>query len=51
MKEESNLNKKRMTTREIVALGSSLLIIIVAVVYWGIQIDGVMEMLEMAYGS
>ena len=50
MKDDSNLNKKEMSRRERVALGSSLLIIIVAVVYWGIQIGGVMEMLEMAYG-
>jgi len=52
MKDDNDMQKKpmTMTTRERVALGSSLLIIVVVVVYWGIQIDGVMEMLEMAYG-
>ncbi|MDP1932719.1 MAG: hypothetical protein Q8L60_14805 [Gammaproteobacteria bacterium] len=50
MKNESNRNKRGMSRREIVALVSSVLIVVVAVVYWGVQIDGVMEMLEMAYG-
>ena len=39
-----------MSRRELVALTCSVLIIGVAVVYWGFQISGVMELLEMAYG-
>lgn len=50
MSDESNRNSKRMTRQELIALSSSAIIIVAAVVYWGIQIDGVMEMLELAYG-
>lgn len=41
---------KKLDVREIVALVSSAVVIVVALVYWSNQIGGVMEMLEMAYG-
>ncbi len=41
---------RKLDTREKVAAISSLVIIAVVVVYWGVQISGVMEMLELAYG-
>ncbi|MDX1490097.1 MAG: hypothetical protein R3332_02350 [Pseudohongiellaceae bacterium] len=44
------MENKKLSTREIVALASSVAIIITAAIYWSIQIDGVMEMLELAYG-
>lgn len=50
VKDENNSEKSRLSRQEIVALSGSLLIIGIAVVYWGIQIEGVMELLEMAYG-
>lgn len=40
----------KMETIEIVAAASSGAILIAFAVYWIIQIQGVMEMLEMAYG-
>ncbi|MCP5331716.1 MAG: hypothetical protein H7A05_10630 [Pseudomonadales bacterium] len=43
-------NRKKMDRRELVTLSLSLGVVITAVVYWGIQISGVMDMLEMAYG-
>lgn len=49
--QESPENKKAgMDRLEIVALSVSSAIIVVALVYWTIQINGVLEMLEMAYG-
>lgn len=44
------MKKIEMDKRQVVSLGISSVIIIIALVYWAIQIDGVMEMLEMAYG-
>ncbi len=44
------MKRTGMDKREIVSLGISSVIIVVALVYWAIQIGGVMEMLEMAYG-
>lgn len=44
------MKKDRLDKRELVTLGISSIIIIVALGYWAVQIDGVMEMLEMAYG-
>lgn len=41
---------KKLSIRELVAGISSVALIVTAFVYWGIQIDGVMEMLELAYG-
>ncbi len=43
-------NEKTRDIRERVALAFSTVVIGVAIVYWIIQIRGVMEMLEMAYG-
>lgn len=39
-----------LTTIEKVAAGSSAVIITAGIVFWIIQIRGVMEMLELAYG-
>ena len=47
---EKQSSAKKLTTRELIAGVSSTALIIIAIVYWGIQIDGVMEMLELAYG-
>lgn len=38
-----------MGTREKIAGGVSIIMIVAFVVYWGIQIQGAMEMLRMAY--
>ncbi|MCP5358885.1 MAG: hypothetical protein H7A06_12135 [Pseudomonadales bacterium] len=43
-------NKKKMDGREKVTLAVSLAVVLTAVIYWSIQVSGVMEMLEMAYG-
>ncbi|MGQ9427322.1 hypothetical protein ACXYTJ_14210 [Gilvimarinus sp. F26214L] len=43
-------NESKLSTMEIVAAGSSAAIVLTALVFWVIQIQGVMEMLEMAYG-
>ncbi len=44
------MSKRKLDKREAIAGGASLVIITVLVVYWGFQISGVMEMLELAYG-
>ena len=40
----------KMDRLEIIALTVSSAIMLVALVYWGVQIQGVRELLEMAYG-
>ncbi|MGJ8690740.1 MAG: hypothetical protein ACSHXZ_14610 [Gammaproteobacteria bacterium] len=40
----------KMDRLEIIALTVSSAIVLVALVYWGVQIQGVRELLEMAYG-
>lgn len=42
--------KKKMDVREKVTLTVSLVVVLTAIIYWSIQVGGVMEMLEMAYG-
>lgn len=44
------MNSHKMSKEEKIAAGASLTIIAVGFVFWIIQIRGVMEMLEMAYG-
>lgn len=48
--EKSKLKNAKLDKSEAIAIYSSIVIIIVGVVYWFIQIRGVLEMLEMAYG-
>lgn len=49
--QDSTENKKAgMDRLEMIALGASSAVIVVALIYWTNQISGVMEMLEMAYG-
>ncbi len=50
MGDQLTLKKKKFTNLEIIALSASIFIITVGVVYWVLQIRGVLEMLEMAYG-
>lgn len=50
MQESSDENKAGMDRLELVALSVSSIVIVVAIVYWTMQISGVLEMLEMAYG-
>jgi hypothetical protein len=42
--------KSGLSKPEMIAAGTSITIITVGVIFWIIQIRGVMEMLEMAYG-
>lgn len=46
----SNPNTGKLETIEIVAAASAGGILVAFAVYWIIQIQGVLEMLEMAYG-
>ncbi len=48
--DQSKLRNAKLDKSEAIAIYSSIVIIIVGVVYWIIQIRGVLEMLEMAYG-
>lgn len=43
-------NQTGMDRQEIIALSASSVVLVVALVYWVIQIRGVLEMLELAYG-
>jgi len=40
----------KLTTREKVALGSAIVILVSTGIYWVTQIVGVIEMLKLAYG-
>lgn len=42
--------KNTFSTREKIAIGASAAIVLGAVVYWVVQIAGVLEILELAYG-
>jgi hypothetical protein len=48
MSKETKTHK--LDRREIIAGSTSLLIIVILLGYWIFQINGVMEMLELAYG-
>lgn len=50
MQGTSEAKKIGMDRLELVAVGASSTVIVVALVYWTIQISGVLEMLELAYG-
>lgn len=50
MQDSSESKKEGMDRLELVALGTSSAVIVVALIYWAIQVSGVLEMLEMAYG-
>ena len=43
-------SEKSFSTREKIAVGVSGAIILGAIIYWIVQIIGVMEILKMAYG-
>lgn len=43
-------NEKSFSMREKIAIAASGAIVLAALVYWIVQIIGVMEVLEMAYG-
>lgn len=43
-------DKKSLNTKEKIALASSVVIILGATIYWGFQVQNVMELLELAYG-
>jgi hypothetical protein len=43
-------DQTRFSTREKVALGASAAILLASIVYWIVQIAGVIEMLQLAYG-
>ncbi|MDH7944749.1 hypothetical protein QGM61_13045 [Pseudohongiella sp. SYSU M77423] len=40
----------KLSTIEKIAVASSVFIIGAGIVYWGLQVQNVMELLEMAYG-
>jgi hypothetical protein len=42
---------QQMTTIQKIAVGSSAAIIAAAAIYWAVQIFGVIEFLQMAYGE
>lgn len=50
MTNENNVSASRLSAVEMIAAGTAAVIMIIGLVYWVIQIRGVMEMLEMAYG-
>lgn len=50
MQESSEEKQTGLDRLELVALVTSSAVIVIALVYWAIQISGVLEMLEMAYG-
>lgn len=50
MKDQLELTGTKLHKSKVLAICSSIAIIAVGVVYWIIQIRGVLEMLEMAYG-
>ncbi len=50
MGDKSKAKQKKLSKLEIMAVSTSIAIISVGVAYWIIQIRGVLEMLEMAYG-
>ncbi len=43
-------DKKSLSTKEKIAIASSTVIIVGAAIYWGFQVQNVMELLELAYG-
>ena len=42
---------QQMTTIQKIAMGSSAAIIAAAAIYWAVQVFGVIEFLQMAYGE
>jgi len=50
VEDKSKAKQEKLSRFEIIAVSSSMGIISVGVAYWIIQIRGVLEMLEMAYG-
>lgn len=50
MQNQIKFKKVKLGKLELIAFYSSIIIIGVGVIYWVIQINGVLEMLEMAYG-
>lgn len=43
-------NEKSFSLREKIAVAASAAIVLATVIYWIVQVRGVMEMLELAYG-
>ncbi len=50
MQNQSKSSKTKLDSLELIAFYSSMVIITAGIIYWIMQINGVMEMLEMAYG-
>ena len=50
MQIRAKTERSKLGGPEKVALYTSILIIVAGVIYWSVQIRGVMVMLEMAYG-
>jgi len=50
MQNQIKFRKAKLGKLEFTAFYSSIIIIVVGAIYWIIQINGVLEMLEMAYG-
>ena len=50
MQEQKAQKKGKLDRLEVLAMVFSVAVVGVALVYWGIQIQGVRELLEMAYG-
>lgn len=50
MQNQIKFKKAKLGKLELIAFYSSIIIIAVGAAYWIIQINGVLEMLEMAYG-
>ena len=50
VEDKSKAKQEKLSRLEIIAVSSSIGIISVGVAYWIMQIRGVLEMLEMAYG-
>lgn len=44
------MSQEKMSTRELIALAVSAVIVVANAIYWIVQIAGVREMLKMAYG-
>lgn len=43
-------DKESLSIKEKIAIASSTVIIVGVVIYWGFQVQNVMELLELAYG-
>ena len=44
-------NEKKWSDQEIAAIGSGVVIVGSIIIYWLLQLDSTLELLELAYGS